>query len=304
MSHLLMVAFSDLGGADAVLHKLRTLGHDDLIDLEDACVAERDANGVLHLKQAISERIEDALHPRFWHRLIEHLLHHGEEHMPEEGKTPELGLDRAFAKQVAKSLAPGTSGLFLLVREAPVQVLAKAFEGHPGNVLRTSLPMGERQALTEALSPQPPRIPSADELREMVDHEEHEQEEKQAHEREAAEAERKRRLDRLKREPLKPAAIAAAVAKFVEAAHKGETGVLAYRFPTDLCTDRGRAINNLEPGWEDTLVGQPRQIYDYWRAHMRPLGYHLTAKVLNFPDGMPGDVGFIFTWGKPAHPDR
>lgn len=222
MSDLLAVAFTDIGGADDVLHMLRKLRRDDLVELEDACVAERDTNGELHLKQAIGERIDEALHPRFWRRLIEHILHHGQENMPMEGITPELGLDRSFAKQLAISLPPGSSALFLLVRKASVDALIESLKGHPGTVLRTSLPIGERQALAEALSPRPPRIPPAAELRDMVKHEEEEKEEKIAHEREAAEAERKRRLERLKTERLTPSDVSAAVEHFVEAARKGE----------------------------------------------------------------------------------
>ncbi|MCW5698831.1 MAG: hypothetical protein KIT00_03205, partial [Rhodospirillales bacterium] len=129
-----------------------------------------------------------------------------------------------------------------------------------------------------------------------VKHEEEEKEEKIAHEREAAEAERKRRLERLKTERLTPSDVSAAVEHFVEAARKGEKKILAYRFPSDLCSDRGRAINNGLPEWPDTLIGQPRQVYEYWRDRLRPLGYRLNARILNYPHGMPGDVGFTFSW--------
>src|ERR1700692_2337643 len=37
------------------------------------------------------------------------------------------------------------------------------------------------------------------------------------------------------------------------AAETGEHQILVLRFPSDMCTDRGRAINNASPGWEDTL---------------------------------------------------
>jgi uncharacterized membrane protein len=296
MSDLLAVAFTDVGGADDILHKLRKLQRDDLVELEDACVAERDTNGELHLKQAIGERIEEALHPRFWRSLIEHILHHGQVHMPADGTTPELGLDRGFTKQLASSLPPGSSALFLLVRNASMDALIDALKDHPGTLLRTSLPIGERQALSEALGPRPPRIPSAAELSEMVSHEEEEKKEKIAHEREAAEAERKRRLERFKTERLAPSDISAVVEHFVEAARRGEKKIVAYRFPSDLYSDHGRAINNNLHEWPDTLVGQPRQVYEYWRDHLRPLGYRLSAKVLDYPHGMPGDVGFVFSW--------
>jgi hypothetical protein len=29
----------------------------------------------------------------------------------------------------------------------------------------------------------------------------------------------------------------------------------------------------------------------------RPAGYHLKAQIINFPDGMPGDVGLFLSWG-------
>ncbi|MFO1055772.1 MAG: hypothetical protein U1E53_02255 [Dongiaceae bacterium] len=80
------------------------------------------------------------------------------------------------------------------------------------------------------------------------------------------------------------------------AAERGATEVVVYRFPNALCTDRGRAINNGEPGWEQTLTGQPRSAFEFWRDHLRDKGYKLSAEILEFPDGMPGDVGFILSW--------
>src|ERR1700752_4795438 len=37
------------------------------------------------------------------------------------------------------------------------------------------------------------------------------------------------------------------------AAESGQSEVQVYRFPNQLCSDRGRRINNSEPGWETTL---------------------------------------------------
>lgn len=80
------------------------------------------------------------------------------------------------------------------------------------------------------------------------------------------------------------------------AARSGHTHVLAYRFPSDLCTDGGRAINNAERGWEETLTGRPRQAYEFWSNRLKPLGFKLGAEILDYPGGMPGDVGFILNW--------
>ena len=59
---------------------------------------------------------------------------------------------------------------------------------------------------------------------------------------------------------------------------------------------RGRRINNSEPDWEATLEGRPKAAYEFWHDHLRPLGFHLKAEVLEYPGGMPGDIGFFLTW--------
>jgi hypothetical protein len=72
--------------------------------------------------------------------------------------------------------------------------------------------------------------------------------------------------------------------------------VQVYRFPNRLCTDSGRAINQMEQGWEDTLTGVPREIYLLWQRHFRDKGYGLRVEIIDFPNGMPGDVGMTLTW--------
>jgi hypothetical protein len=82
------------------------------------------------------------------------------------------------------------------------------------------------------------------------------------------------------------------------AAESGQIEVQVYRFPNAMCSDRGRRINNSEPNWETTLEGRPKFAYEFWRDHLRPLGFHLKAEVLEYPGGMPGDIGFILTWNQ------
>jgi hypothetical protein len=80
------------------------------------------------------------------------------------------------------------------------------------------------------------------------------------------------------------------------AADQGQTEVQIYRFPNELCTDRGRAINNFEEGWDKTLTGRPKLAYEFWHDRLRSLGFGLKAEVLEYPGGMPGDIGFSLTW--------
>lgn len=80
------------------------------------------------------------------------------------------------------------------------------------------------------------------------------------------------------------------------AAERGEREVLVMRFPSALCTDKGRAINNAEPDWPTTLTGRPRQAYEFWKEHLQPAKYKLRAMIIEWPGGMPGDIAFFLSW--------
>jgi hypothetical protein len=81
------------------------------------------------------------------------------------------------------------------------------------------------------------------------------------------------------------------------AAGKGDKEVLVMRFPNALCTDKGRALNNMEKDWPRTLIGRPLQAFEFWRDHLQPQGYGLKAMIVDWPQGLPGDVGLFLTWG-------
>ncbi|HYR67202.1 MAG TPA: hypothetical protein VEP47_13770 [Reyranella sp.] len=80
------------------------------------------------------------------------------------------------------------------------------------------------------------------------------------------------------------------------AVESGQTSVQVFRFPHTLCTDNGRAVNQAEPGWEKTLVGEPKQLYELWQRQLKPKGYHLRFEIIDYPNGMPGDVGITLSW--------
>jgi hypothetical protein len=86
-------------------------------------------------------------------------------------------------------------------------------------------------------------------------------------------------------------------AKLKAAAERGQTELMVMRFPNSICTDKGRAINNSDPTWPDTLTGRPRQAYELWRDQLRGAGFRLSAMIIDWPGGLPGDVGFFLKWG-------
>jgi hypothetical protein len=80
------------------------------------------------------------------------------------------------------------------------------------------------------------------------------------------------------------------------AVKNGLSEVQVYRFPNILCTDRGRAINQMEAGWEKTLTGIPKEIYQLWMDYLQPRGYKIAYQIIDFPGGVPGDIGIILSW--------
>lgn len=83
-----------------------------------------------------------------------------------------------------------------------------------------------------------------------------------------------------------------------DAAEHGEKRLLLLRFPNELCSDGGRAINVTEPDWPSTLRGEAAEVYLRWERDLKPRGFHLTANVLEFPGGKPGDIGLSLVWGE------
>lgn len=82
------------------------------------------------------------------------------------------------------------------------------------------------------------------------------------------------------------------------AAKKGDAEHLLLRFPAELCSDHGRAVNAPDPDWPATLRGMAADIYLRWKAELRPHGFTMHAQVVDFPEGVPGDIGLYLSWGK------
>jgi CBS domain-containing protein len=80
------------------------------------------------------------------------------------------------------------------------------------------------------------------------------------------------------------------------AAEHGEKEYLLLRFPASLCSDGGRAINAPEADWPQSLRGEAAEIFLRWERELKPRGFHLSARVLDFPGGFPGDVGLLLSW--------
>ena len=143
------------------------------------------------------------------------------------------------------------------------------------------------------------KLPNAKELREKIALAEGAKAAAAMKAHEAAEKEKREMLEHLMRPSglSDDQVIAKASAIVNRAVENGLTSVQVFRFPHSLCTDNGRAINQAEAGWEGTLTGIPKEIYDFWKRQLQPRGYHIRYETLNYPGGMPGDVGIFLSWG-------
>jgi len=115
----------------------------------------------------------------------------------------------------------------------------------------------------------------------------------------AVEAEKNALLERLR----KPSGISdderlqRAAALINRATSNGLLEVEVGRFPNALCTDGGRAINQQEPGWEKTLTGLPKELFEFWKKYLQPRGYRVKFQIVDWPNGLPGDIGVTLSWG-------
>ena len=141
-------------------------------------------------------------------------------------------------------------------------------------------------------------LPTAKEIQKQAALKEAEKVDADARRLAAAEAEKRALIDKLS----KPSGLSEdekvrlASTVIQRAMRNGLTEVQVYRFPNSLCTDRGRAINQMEAGWETTLTGIAKEIYQLWADYLRPRGYRICYQIIDFPGGVPGDIGITLSW--------
>jgi hypothetical protein len=142
-------------------------------------------------------------------------------------------------------------------------------------------------------------IPSANHIRKEAALKEAELADQYARLAAAAEAEKRALIERLTRPSGKSEAEKVQLASTIiqRAVRNGLTEVQVYRFPNSLCTDKGRAINQQEAGWENTLTGIPKEIFQLWTDYLKPRGYRISYQIIDYPGGVPGDIAVTIAWG-------
>jgi CBS domain-containing protein len=151
---------------------------------------------------------------------------------------------------------------------------------------------------TPSLPAAPPTAerPEARDFRRLNEDYSHHEDERRQESRRAALEQREHRIADLNNHHLEESEWWLMLDRAREAAKAGHKEYLLMRFPSQLCSDGGRAINVAEAGWPSTLHGEPAEIYLRWERDLKAKGFHLSAQILDFPNGFPGDVGLYLTW--------
>ena len=162
MNDLLVIAFPSEEKAEEVRQKLFTMQKEYLIELGDAVVAVKNADGAIKLNQLFSTTALGGVSGAFWGALIGLIFM-----MPlagaaigagagaVSGALTDFGIDDKFMKDVAAAVPPGGAALFLLVRKMTTDKVLEGLKGVGGVVLRTSFDKSKEDAIRAALAAQP-----------------------------------------------------------------------------------------------------------------------------------------------------
>ena len=157
MSELVVIAFDNETGAAEMRDALIDLQKQGLVTLDDAAVVVRRADGKVKVKQAVNLVGSGALGGAFWGMLIGLLfwmpwlgMAVGALSGALGGALSDYGVDDGFVKEVAHTIQPGHSALFLLIREATPDKLVDALKQFNGKIMQTLLSKDDEARLREA----------------------------------------------------------------------------------------------------------------------------------------------------------
>src|SRR5215467_3379026 len=159
MSTLVAVGYDDPFKAEEIRLKLQRMQAGYLIDLEDAVVAVKNAKGKIKLDQIHNMTAFGAATGGFWGMLIGMLflapavgLAVGAAAGAVSGALRDVGINDQFMKDLADTLKPNTSALFVLVRKVTPDKVMEELKGTGGKVLHTTLSHEETDRLQDTLA--------------------------------------------------------------------------------------------------------------------------------------------------------
>ena len=161
MSSLVVVGFPTVAEAEQVRRELVDIQRERLLAIDDAVVVERQADGGVHLHQAVNLTASGAVSGGFWGSLVGMLFLNpllggavGAGLGAVSGLLTDLGIQDDFLREVGGTLPNGGAALCLLLREATPDRVVERLRAHAPNakLLRTNLSHTDEDQLRELLA--------------------------------------------------------------------------------------------------------------------------------------------------------
>jgi uncharacterized membrane protein len=158
MNQLIVVAFDHLDDARAAMKRLRDLEAEDRIRFEDTAIVERDPDGTAHVRNELSGATETgAVLGAVIGGFVSFLfpiagIAIGAALGAAVGAAFDTGVSGDFVDEVKKTLTPGKSALFLVVKQAEADPVTAALREFRGQVIQTTLDSEAEAALRQALT--------------------------------------------------------------------------------------------------------------------------------------------------------
>jgi uncharacterized membrane protein len=160
MSNLIVLGFDNMEKAAQVRDELIKLQKEHLIALEDAAVVVRDSEGKIKIEQAVNLAAAGAINGGLWGTLIGLLFLNpllglvvGAGAGALSGSLSDIGINDDFIKEVGNTITPGTSALFVLVKQITTDKVMEDILPYGPKLIRTSLTHDDEMALLKALMP-------------------------------------------------------------------------------------------------------------------------------------------------------
>jgi uncharacterized membrane protein len=168
MSDLVVIAFPTEAKAEEVRQKLLAMQKEYLIELGDAVIAAKDAQGHIKLNQLVNTTAAGAVSGTFWGTLIGLIFLMplvgaavGAASGALGGALTDVGINDKWMKDAAAAIEPGTAALFLLVRKVTADKVLEGLKGEGGKVMKTSLDHTKEAALQAALAGAQAALPAS-----------------------------------------------------------------------------------------------------------------------------------------------
>jgi uncharacterized membrane protein len=159
MSDLIVIGYDTEHKAMETRAELIKMQKEYLIQMEDAVVVTKDAEGKVKLHQAVNLTAAGAVGGTFWGTLIGMLFLNpllgaavGAGAGAISGKLADIGINDKFMKELAEAFQPNTSALFVLVKKVTPDKVLERLKGHGGKVLQTSLTKDKEEELQKVLA--------------------------------------------------------------------------------------------------------------------------------------------------------